>query len=416
LPWDEPFFCVYMKKGNDMHTHSTPLSEIQTRIRALQEHLVREGLDGALIIHHTNLYYYSGTSQSAHLFVPSTGEAMLMVRKSFERARQESPLPVVLDVQSPKRIPALLREYGHGIATIGLELDIIPFNTYGYYAKIFSDTTLTDISRTVRQLRMIKSAYEVDLLLASAKVQDAVFAEVPAMLRAGMTELELASLFEAGMRRRGYSSGCKMRAFNQDFFMGNVNAGASGAVATYFDGPVGGTGASPANNPHGAGWKTIAPDEPIFIDYTCIIDGYTVDQTRMFCIGSMPEKMRVAYEAALSMQERLLAAIRPGVLCEDVYLQSLELAQSHGLADYFMGFGKDKVRFVGHGVGLELDELPIFAQGLKMPLEKGMVFALEPKFVFPDGAVGIENTHVVEEDGVRTLTGASQEIICVSGS
>ena len=152
-----------------MHTHSTPLSEIQTRIRALQEHLAREGLDGALIIHHTNLYYYSGTSQSAHLFVPNTGEAMLMVRKSFERARQESPLPVVLDVQSPKGIPALLREYGHGTAAIGLELDIIPFNTYGYYAKIFSDTTLTDISRTVRQLRMIKSAYEVDLLLASGR-------------------------------------------------------------------------------------------------------------------------------------------------------------------------------------------------------------------------------------------------------
>ena len=397
-----------------MHEYQhTPVAEIKPRIRTLQNKLEQVGLDGALIIHHTNLFYYSGTSQSAHLFVPRVGEPLLMVRKSFERACQESPLPIVLDVQSLKSIPAILKEHGHSVSTLGLELDIIPFNTYGFYARIFNNTTFTDISRIVREQRMIKSAYEVELLLKSARAQDAVFAEVPAMLREGMTELDLASLFEAGMRRRGYSGGCKMRTFNQDFFMGNVHSGSSGTVPSYFDGPVGGSGVAAANNPHGAGWKKIVRDEAIFIDYTCIINGYTVDQTRMFCIGNMPAQMRAAYEATLAMQEAILARICPGVLCEDVYLYALELAQQYGLNDYFMGSGRDKVRFVGHGVGLELDEFPIFAQGMKMPLEKGMVFALEPKFVLPEGAVGIENTHVVMEIGVRTLTGAAQEIVCV---
>lgn len=78
-----------------------------------------------------------------------------------------------------------------------------------------------------------------------------------------------------------------------------------------------------------------------------------------------------------------------------------------------MGLGKDRVRFVGHGVGLELDEFPVFAPGLKMPLQQGMVFAWEPTFVFPEGAVGIENTHVVTEKGVQTLTDGPQEIICL---
>ncbi len=390
-----------------------PGPEIMSRIHKLQSRLEQAGLDGALIVHHTNLFYYTGTSQSAHLFVPRAGDPLLMVRKSFERARQESPLPIILDVQSLKGIPAILQEHGHSVAHIGLELDIIPVNTYGFYNKIFSTTTFTDISRMVRELRMIKSDYEVELLFESARVQDAVFAEVPAMLREGMTELDLASLFEAGMRRRGYSGGCKMRSFNQDFFMGNVHSGPSGAVPSYFDGPLGGSGAAAANNPHGAGWKKIVRDEAIIIDYTCIINGYTVDQTRMFCIGNMPAHLRTAYEATLTMQKELLARIRPGVICEDVYLHSLELAGQYGLADYFMGSGKDKVRFVGHGVGLELDEFPIFAQGMKMPLEKGMVFALEPKFVLAEGAVGIENTHVVEDNGVRTITGATEEIICV---
>lgn len=397
-----------------MHKNQyTPTSELMRRIHGLQQALDKEALDGALIFHHTNLFYYSGTSQSAHLFIPRKGEPLLLARKSFERARHESALSNVIESRSLKEIPALLRERGYALHKIGLELDIIPWNTVQFYAKVFADSVFTDLSRQMRLLRMIKSDYEVGLLSAAAEVQNTVFAEVPAMLRAGMTELELAGLYEAAMRRRGFSGGCRMRAFNQSLFFGNINSGASAAVATFFDGPVGGAGASAAGHPHGASWKTIGRGEPIYIDYTCIIDGYTVDQTRMFCIGEMPEKMRTAYEAALAIQDAVLTRIKPGVPWEDVYHHAVELAEQYGLADSFMGLGKDRVRFVGHGVGLELDEFPVFAPGLKMPLEKGMVFALEPTFVFPDGAVGIENTHVVTADGVRTLTGASQEIICV---
>ena len=391
----------------------TPKSEVDARIQTFQKTLEQLGIDGALIIHHTNLFYLSGTSQSSHLFIPRSGKPILMVRKSFERACKESPIEEILDVKSLKMIPEILKEKGFSIETLGLELDVIPYNTWQFYAKVFKDSSFTDISDALKRIRTIKSEYEIGLLQGACGVLDQVFADVPAMLRDGMTEIELASLFEAGMRRRGYGGCSKMRAFNQDFFMGNVATGASGAVPSYFDGPVGGCGLTPANNPHGAGWKTISPGEVVYIDYTCVINGYTADGARMFVIGDVSDQLRRAHAAALNIQEAIVAMIKPGVICEDVYIKSAELAESMGLQDHFMGIGNDRVRFIGHGVGLELDEYPIFAKGVKMRLAAGMTFALEPKFVYPEGAIGIEDTYVLRADGPQVLTHAPQAIIRV---
>lgn len=391
----------------------TPKSEIEARIQLFQTTLDQMGIDGALIIHHTNLFYLSGTSQSGHLFIPRSGQPILMVRKSFVRARQESSLAEIVDVKSIKTIPELLAEKGYSLDAIGLELDVIPYNTWQLYKKVFKDTHFSDISEALKRIRTVKSAHEIDLLQRACGVLDQVFAEVPSMVREGMTEIELASLFEAGMRRRGYGGCSKMRAFNQDFFMGNVTTGASGAAPTYFDGPVGGCGLTPANNPHGAGWKTIGRNEVIYIDYTCVINGYTADGARMFVLGDVSEQLRAAHAAALKIQAALVAMIKPGLLCEEVYAKSVELAAELGLEEHFMGIGNDRVRFIGHGVGLELDEYPIFAKGVKMPLAEGMTFALEPKFVFAEGAIGTENTFVLTADGPRALTKASEEIICI---
>ncbi|WP_310599537.1 Xaa-Pro peptidase family protein [Desulfobulbus sp.] len=391
----------------------TPKSEVDARIRLFQKTLDQMGLDGALIIHHTNLFYLSGTSQSSHLFIPRTGAPLLMVRKSFERACREAPLDNILDVKSLKMIPELLKERGFAIDTLGLELDVIPYNTWQFYGKVFKETTFSDISEALKRIRTVKSEYEIGLLQGACQVLDQVFAEVPSMLRENMTEIELASLFEAGMRRRGYGGCSKMRAFNQDFFLGNVTVGASGAAPTYFDGPVGGCGLTPANNPHGAGWKTVGRNEIVYIDYTCVINGYTADGARMFVLGSVSEQLRRAHAAALEIQAELVAMIKPGTICEDVYNKSVELAESLGLQEHFMGLGNDRVRFIGHGVGLELDEYPIFAKGVKMPLAEGMTFALEPKFVFAEGAIGIENTYVLRAQGAQVLTHAPEAIIRV---
>lgn len=388
----------------------TPKDEIDARVRTLQQTLDQSDLDGALVVHHTNLFYLSGTSQAAHLFVPRTGAPLLMVRKSFARARRESPIGEILEVRSLKMIPELLGERGFRFDALGVELDVMPYKTWQFYQKVFAASTMQDIGEPIRSQRRIKSPYEADLLQESCAVLDQVFAEVPSMLIESMTEIELASLFEAAMRRRGYGGCSKMRAFNQDFFFGNVTSGGSGAEPSYFDGPVGGSGLTPANNPHGAGWKRIGRNEVVYIDYTCVINGYTADGARMFVIGDVSPELRAAHEASLAIQRELVGMLRPGTVCEAVYLRAEALARDLGLAEHFMGLGPDRVRFIGHGVGLELDEYPIFAKGVNTVLEQGMTFALEPKFVFPEGAIGTENTFLLTGDGVRVLTLAPETI------
>lgn len=395
----------------------TPAEEIKARILKFQNGLILLGFDAALITQHTDLFYLSGTSQSGHLFVPASGDPLLMVRKSFQRAKEESPIKDIMNINSIKKIPDVLKKAGFKASgVIGMEFDVIPYNTCLFYQKVFSDYEITDVSGLIKELRLIKSPYEIGLLKGACRVIDNVFRETPGMLRQGMTEIELASLFEAGMRRRGYGGNCRMRAFNQNFLFGNVTSGKNGAIPTYFNGPVGGAGLTPANLPHGAGWKKIGRDEPVYIDYTCVVDGYTADETRMFVIGDLSSGLKDAFMAALTIQHELVKMAAPGVECGELYEKAVSLAEGFGMAGHFMGMGSEGVKFVGHGVGLELDEWPVFARGVKMKLEPGMTFALEPKFVFSDGAIGIENTFVMRKDGAEVLTHTDQDIVSVDRS
>jgi Xaa-Pro aminopeptidase len=194
-----------------------------------------------------------------------------------------------------------------------------------------------------------------------------------------------------------------MRAFNQEFFYGNVCTGKSGFYPSFFDGPVGGSGVS-ISHPQGAGRKKINRDEVIYIDYTCIIEGYSGDQTRIFCMGELTSKMEKAFEAAVLIQSEVVKAMKPGISAEEPYLIALNLAKEMGYKDNFMGYKNNKVKFLGHGIGLELDEWPILAKGFEMPIVPGMTFAMEPKFVFPEGAIGIENSFVMTEKGPERMS------------
>ena len=104
----------------------------------------------------------------------------------------------------------------------------------------------------------------------------------------------------------------------------------------------------------------------------------------------------------------------PGTVAGDLYEAAIEIAHEKGLGENFMGAGPDRIRFIGHGVGLELDEFPFLAKGQKTELQEGMVIALEPKLIFPgQGVVGIENTHVVTAKGLEQLTRAEEGIVIV---
>jgi len=130
-----------------------------------------------------------------------------------------------------------------------------------------------------------------------------------------------------------------------------------------------------------------------------------IDQTRIAVIGRLPAELQRAYEISIAILRRAEQLMKPGNTPESVYLESLRMAEEAGLAEHFMGYGRDRAKFLGHGVGLEIDEWPVLARGFAEPLEPGMVLAVEPKFIFPGlGAVGIENTYVITKSGCCSLS------------
>ena len=272
------------------------------------------------------------------------------------------------------------------------------------YQKIFSDARLMDAAPLIRLVRSVKSAYEIELITRAAELADQVAATLVEYLEPGITEVKLAGLIEARARELGHQGFVRMRLWGSEMFYGHLMAGPSAAVPSYLASPTGGRGTSPAFA-QGAGQRPIRRNEPILLDYVFAYHGYLADHTRIFAIGDLPDELKKAHESMLSIQEEIKRAARPGVPSGEIYAQAAARAAEKGLADCFMGAGDQRVRFIGHGIGLELDEYPFLAKGQQLELEAGMVVALEPKVVMPGkGVVGIENTHVVEADGLRQLT------------
>jgi Xaa-Pro dipeptidase len=393
---------------------STPQPEIDARIAKLQQKLLQDGIDGALILQNTDLFYFSGTIQQSHLYVPAEGRPLLMVRKSLQRAKQESPLAAIISLNSPKQLMALIRDHGlKPPAVLAMELDVLPANNYFYYRKLFPDVEIRDISTAIRMLRSIKSVYELNLIRQAAAFSDQVAEAVPNLLKAGISEIELAGMIEAQARRLGHQGIVRMRLWGAEMFYGHLMAGDSAAVPSFLASPTGGASVSAAVA-QGPSFRLIQRNEPILFDYVFAWKGYISDHTRIYVIGRVPQELQDAHAHMLDLQERIKRMARPGTTAGELYAAAVEMADQKGLGDYFMGADDERVRFIGHGVGLELDEFPFLASGQKTPLEAGMVIALEPKLIFPGrGVVGIENTHVVTPTGLEQLTWAEQQIVAV---
>lgn len=384
---------------------NTPADEINHRIGRFQAVLQAKAVDGALILQNTDLYYFSGTIQQSHLYIPARGEPLLMARKSYERARAESPLRQILPLDSLKQIPGLIADHGlDPPRRLGLELDVLPTNHYFMYGRIFKNAELTDLSNDIRTLRAVKSPYELAAIADACRCADQVAAHVTEEIRAGMTEIDLAGRVEAYARRLGHQGFVRMRLWGSEMFYGHLLAGASAAVPSYLASPTGGTAPSPAAA-QGAGFTPIARNEPILVDYVFALNGYLADHTRIFSLGPLPDDLAAAHGAMCEIQEAIKIAAKPGVTASHLYDLAVNMAAKAGYQDHFMGVGPQRIRFVGHGIGLELDEYPILGKGQEMALQEGMVIAFEPKLIFPGkGVVGIENCHLVTDQGLEQLT------------
>ncbi len=390
-----------------------PAAELAGRVAGLQAGLSALGLDAALLHQNADLFYFAGTVQRSYLYVPAAGEATLFVRKVAERARLESALGAIVDLPSPKDLPRLVAErYGALPARLGLELDVLPVAQFRRLEKLFPEAAFDDVGRAIVRQRAVKSAWEIDRIRAAAAVADEVGRLIPGLLEEGLTEVEFAGRVEAEARRLGHEGFIRMRGFNQEMFYGQLLTGVSGCVPSYLDTPLAGTGLSPSVA-QGASFRRIGRGEPVVFDFVPVRDGYMADFTRMYSLGPLDARLLRAFDAALRVQEAATAAARPGAACRAVWDAAKAAAADAGLAGNFMGYGAGQVPYVGHGIGIELDELPVLT-GSSLELEAGMVFALEPKFVLPGlGAIGIENTWAVTDDGVERLTQAPDVVTVI---
>ena len=222
---------------------------------------------------------------------------------------------------------------------------------------------------------------------------------------------KLLARIEAEARRLGHQGLVRMRLWGSEMFYGHLMSGATGAVPSFLSSPTGGTGASPAVA-QGPGFKTIQRHEPVLVDYVFAYNGYLSDHARIFSLGSLPEELMDAHAAMLDIEQMIKKLAKPGAKSGEIYQRALEKSKALGYADHFMGVGPARIRFVGHGIGLEVDEFPFLAAGQQLELQAGMAIALEPKLIFPGkGVVGIENTHVVTDDGLDQLGQFPAEIL-----
>jgi Xaa-Pro dipeptidase len=392
-----------------------PVAEITARVEGLQKGLATAGIDLALIRQPADLFYYAGALVDGFLAVAPAAPPLLMVRRPQHPEQQgPGPWPRIL-YRDLKELPGILTQAGLAPGgTVAMELDVLPAALFKRIQdQLFPGRAMVDLSPLVRQQRMVKSAYELDQLRQAAMILDQVHEEVPALLKPGISELELSAALEYRLRLLGHQGLVRVRNWDLEIFFGHVLSGVSGLEAAYIDTPSGGPGFSSAF-PQGPSLKKLAPGEPISIDLAACVNGYIVDMTRMYALGSLPDRAWEAWDAVEEIYGLFVAAAIPGAQPGDIFRRLENAARARGLADCFMGREPDRVSFLAHGVGLELDEYPFITARFPYALEADMVLAFEPKFFLPEiGMIGQEDTGRVTPGGMEWLTHSPRGITII---
>jgi Xaa-Pro aminopeptidase len=391
----------------------TPRQDIEYRIKQLQNEMVRQGIAFTVILHNVGLFYFTGSLQRGVLVIRAEGDPIYLVEKNVKRALIETPLEVIA-ISNNKQVKDILLGKMHLQGICGMELDVLPVLVFEKWKALLGLGKVVDISTAIKQLRMIKSQFELEQIQHSGKIVSRVFEKAGEIIHEGVKEVDLAAALEAEGRRHGHQGFLRMRGLNQEMLNIYITHGYSGTVFSNCDVPISGFGVTHAIA-QGPSIQLLERDIPILIDYGGGYNGYITDETRVYVIGHMKEIFYKAYLVARDIIEDAAGFGREGVDTTEIYGRALQLAKRAGLEDHFMGYGPGKVSFIGHGIGLEINEWPVITAGHHTVLREGMVFAYEPKFIFPEaGAVGIEVDFIVKKDRLERVTDSSIDICIVN--
>jgi Xaa-Pro aminopeptidase len=393
---------------------SVPPEELRARLdrfRARME-VTQPVWELALVVGKVNLYYFTGTMQDGLLIIPREDEAVFWVRRSYERALAESWFPRIHPMGSFRDAAASLRTVP---PTVYLETETVPLAHYQRLQKYFPFSNVQPADPQIGAVRSIKSPWELARMEQAGAIHRRVLEErVPLMLHEGMSEADLgAELFRA-LVAEGHHGVARFGMFDTEILIGHVAFGESSLYPTYFNGPGGNYGLGPAVPLLGNRERTLKKGDLVFIDIGCGVEGYHTDKTTTYAFGTMPSPQAVAaHHQCLELHDEIATQLRPGAVPSQIYKTTLARLDTAFLEN-FMGFGQRRVKFLGHGIGLQIDEPPVIAEGFDEPLQEGITLAVEPKKGIPGvGMVGIENTFLITAQGGRCLTGDGRGLILV---
>lgn len=379
--------------------------ELELRWAKIKQMLERQNADACLISTPINLLYVSGRVISGFAYVPAEGEPQFFVRRPVNLQGENLHF-----IRKPEQISELLLAQGIAFPKVlMLEADELSYNEYLRLQAVFGLDKCLNASHLLRVVRSVKTDLELAKLKASAKLQSEVLANVPNLYRAGMTDKDLAIEVEKAIRMAGGMPVLRIYGATMEGGLCCVWAGDNAAAPSPYDFSLGGEGQEAF--PMGENGTHLTAGMSAMIDSGLNANGYLSDQTRTYSIGKLPQKAYDIHQVSLEIQDKLMQICKPGAVCEHIYQASLQIVEKHGLSDYFMGHAQ-QAKFVGHGVGLVVNELPVLCDRNQTLLEPNMCLAIEPKFIVPGvGAVGTENTYIVRESGLEKITSAPEEII-----
>lgn len=379
--------------------------EQQRRLQHIITAMAREGVETLLVADNASLYYLTGRVYAGYARVDIDGTIKCVVMRPVEMEGAE-----VVYIHKPEQ---LIEATGPFPATTALEQDTLSYSTYMRLSKAIGCDNPRNASAILREARSIKTAYELELIRRSGLHQERVYRDIPRLYSEGMTDMELQVEIERASRLEGCLGQFRISGNSMELFMGNIIAGDNADAPSPYDFAMGGAGMDPSL-PVGADGTEIKPGMTVMVDVNGNYTGYMTDMTRVFSFGDIAPMALKAHECSIAIHRALEAMGKPGTPAKALYEKAVEIVTDYGLERYFMGH-RQHAKFIGHGLGIEINELPVIAPHSRDIITPGQVIALEPKFVIPGtGAVGIENTYYITDEGTwECLTNAPEEIIAL---
>lgn len=384
----------------------TPLTEIENRMARFRRLMNTQHPQWqmAVIFSKINLLYFTGSMPEGMLVIERNDNATLWARRSYERTISESEFR---DIKPMKSYRDAAQTYSHLPDDIYLETEFVPLAMFQRFQKHFSFERYQSLDFQIAQVRAVKSEWELGYMEQAGQIHQRVLEEcVPEILHEGMTEADLAAELYRLMVKEGHQGVARFAMHDTEIVVAQLGFGESSLYPTNFDGPGGQLGINAAVPGLGNRNRKLKKGDLVFVDMGVGVNGYHSDKSMTYMFGKkLPDNALDTHRQCVDIQNKVAAMLKPGAIAEDIYEKVMgELSED--FMQNFMGYGNRQAKFLGHGIGLTVDEYPVIAKGFKVQLEANMVFAVEPKKGIEGiGMVGIENTFVVTPEGGRCISG-----------